>query len=102
MGLSGLNAHRKKYHFIQFGTCPNCNHRSEDPVHYFFKCPLYAAQRAEMITSLRQCIPDIDRYIGRSEKNLTSIILNGTGVEEVDIKIFDIVAVFIRESNRFI
>ncbi len=30
MGLSGLNAHRRKYNFINDNTCPLCNTKAEN------------------------------------------------------------------------
>ena len=38
MGLSALNAHRKKYNFILFNDCPLCGNKPENENHYFFKC----------------------------------------------------------------
>ena len=74
MGLSGLNAHRKQYHFINNSSCPNCNFKIEDTAHYILNCPSYAAQRAEMIVSLQQLLPNVTQEaqsrLRRSQKIL--------------------------------
>ena len=38
MGLSGLNAHQKHYHFIDNSTCLKCHAKKEDPMHYLLQC----------------------------------------------------------------
>jgi hypothetical protein len=42
MGLSVLNWHRFKYHFITDSKCGYCNARREDPAHFLFICPRFA------------------------------------------------------------
>ena len=44
MGLSGLNCHRKKYHFINSGECPKCNFKKEDTIPFLFQWILLACQ----------------------------------------------------------
>ena len=69
MGLSGLNAHRKHYHFIDHSSCPNCHYKIEDTVHYLLRCPSYAAQRAEMLADLTQFIPDLPVLAHSNSRN---------------------------------
>jgi hypothetical protein len=52
MGLSGLNAHRKKYNFIQHNFCPLCGMKNEDPIHFLLLCPYQAAPRAVMMREI--------------------------------------------------
>ena len=44
MGLSGPNAHRRKYNFITESKCPKCNYKNEDVPHYLLQYPAHAAQ----------------------------------------------------------
>ena len=48
MGLSGLNQHRKKYHFIHHSNCAFCNDRVEDAIHFFSSADI-------MLPSVRSC-----------------------------------------------
>ena len=67
MGLSGLNAQRKKVNFIPNGNCHYCGSRSETPVHYFMECPAFAAQRIGLLHNLRS----IDGFIVPTDIELT-------------------------------
>ena len=109
MGLSGLNSHRKRFHFIQNSNCPVCNARNEDNTHYMLVCPTYAAQRMEMTVQLNLLLPHLDTItlfnnIGhkRTRDDLTKTLVYGTEVERDDIVIFGIVANFIQETQRFL
>ena len=104
MGLSGLNSHRKTYHFIEYSTCPNCQHRNENTTHYLLQCPAYAAQRAEMIASLSHIFPNIQQHLDTipKRKQLSNTLLYGTQNEVHDIKTFTIVAKFIEKTERFV
>ena len=105
MGLSGLNAHRKQYHFIKNSSCPNCNHKIEDTAHYILICPSYAAQRAEMIANLQHLLPNViqeaQSRLRKTQKNLTEKLIFGVGKNVKDIQIFEIVAKYIKGTNRF-
>ena len=104
MGLSGLNSHRKKYHFIDHRTCPHCLARNEDCIHFFLICPTYAAQRAEMAASLSLLLPNTRRMFDnmhRDKKKLIEILLFGIKNETLDEQIFQITAKFIKDSERF-
>ena len=106
MGLSGLNSQRKKYHFIPESTCPTCQNRNESPQHFLLECPTYAAHRAEMVTALTNYLPEIHQLTQhqnrRFMRNLTEKLLFGTGTEEIDIKIFEIIAEYIKKTDRFL
>ena len=106
MGLSGLNAHRKKYHFIDFSFCPNCPAKREDPTHYFLQFPAYAAIRAELIVSLSVVLPQARQLSrstsGRDLKELTQLLISGIGNEETDLRIFKCTTEYIKNSGRFL
>ena len=104
MGLSGLNAHRKSYHFIEYSTCDKCNARQEDSKHFLLECPAYAAHRMEMIGLLTDLVPDktLSLRSVSTRKKLCKTLLFGTNVPEKDYKIFDVVADFINKTQRFI
>mgnify|MGYP001545131586 FL=1 len=105
MGLSGLNAYRRQYHFIDFSTCPKCQFKIEDPLHFILDCPSYAAQRAEMLEHLSSMFPNIilDSHsrLRKIRKQVLDILLFGTSVEENDKKIFNYVSLYIKETKRF-
>ena len=106
MGLSGLNAHRKQYHFINFSTCLQCQAKKEDTFHFLMQCPAYAAPRAEMINSLSVIVPNtLALFRGHSRRSLDELLqfmVKGTGVETTDREIFSVVAKFIKSTERFI
>jgi len=105
MGLSGLNAHRKQYNFINFSTCPKCQARKEDVVHYLLQCHAYAAQRTEMVADLSLLVPNVlplfQNASRGSHSELANIMLKGIQDEKLDIKIFVIVSKFIKATERF-
>ena len=79
MGLSGLNAHRRKYNFITHNECPKCGGKPEDEVHFFTKCPNYAIQRAVLVGTITPLITISATPLSRAESViLTSILLNGS------------------------
>ena len=49
MGLSGLNFHTKKYHFITDSSCLKCIARMEDPEHYLLFCPAFRVARVRLL-----------------------------------------------------
>ena len=80
MGLSGLNSHRHRYHFIDHRTCPHCLARNEDSMHFLLNCPAYAAPRAEMAAGLSLLLPNTRRMFDGThgdKKKLTHILLFG-------------------------
>ncbi len=40
-----LNSHRRRYNFINEGSCPFCNYRQVDPAPFFIHCPQWCTQR---------------------------------------------------------
>ncbi len=74
-------------------------------VHYLLECPAYAAHRAEMIDGLLSILPDIQRQLPavsrRARVDLSNTLIYGTGKDEIDYKLFECTAKFIKESNRF-
>ena len=89
MGLSALNAHRKKYTFIPNGICSLCNSKSEDVKHFFLQCPAYAAQRQRLLHDMSSLLPDkmqplLPNPSSRFCKDLIEIILYGTKIYEKD------------------
>ena len=104
MGLSGLNAHRKRYHFIDYSTCPKCHAKKEDSIHYLLQCPAYAVQRAELITSLQQLLPEVlfTNASRRSQIDLVNKIISGINQEGIDLQIFETASQYIKSTERFI
>ena len=106
MGLSGLNAHRKKYHFISDNKCPCCNMKNENEIHFFLTCPSHAAHRGEMLAQLLHAMPQHADILNntankRSQKMLCNILINGTDNYEVDLSVFKIISSFIEKTNIF-
>ena len=107
LGLSALNAQRRKYNFINYSTCPFCQADHEDEIHFFILCTQYAVQRQLMLVQLTQLIPHLyeivnNLHVHKSRKKLVDIILKGTGQEITDVQLFEIVANFISASKRFL
>ena len=102
--MSGLNAHRKKYHFINNSSCPRCNQRLEDSSHYLLVCPSFAAQREAMIAEITRVLPYTQQLFGnptrKKLKTLAEIIINGTREKETDRLIFKTTANFILRTKR--
>ena len=107
MGLSALNAQRKKYHFIPDGTCQSCDARSEDAMHFFLVCPAYTVQRRQLFQELNHNVPQVIQPLNnfsadkKQAKALTNILVIGTGNAASDQSIFKSVQVFIETSQRF-
>ena len=106
MGLSGLNAQRKKYRFIQDGSCPTCGFRSETPLHYFLVCQSYAAQREQLIQDLADIVQPLTLHnfsVNTKEaNNLLHVILYGSG-DEINIKcIYRAIHRYIIDTKRFL
>ena len=105
MGLSALNAHRRKYHFIENSNCPHCPLMKEDTVHYLFKCYRYTAARITMLNSASDILPDTYQHLELNNNNKASelgkILLFGTQNIELDLEIFKIVAQYVEKTGRF-
>ena len=106
MKLSGLNAHRKRHHFINFSTCPKCGAHKEDDIHFLLLCPAYAAHRLNLLAHLRRILPDHGGDLAnletrKTQKKITKILVNGTSNEIRDLEIFELVAKFIENTKRF-
>ena len=109
MGLSGLNAHRKKYNFINFANCPLCGRRPENTEHFFFSCPYLAAPRTVLLGDIRQIfttrLPAIK--LNPTTRNdfheLNSIFLCGSNALSFDenVLLFKAIHMFICTSKRF-
>ncbi len=107
MQLSGLNTHRKKFHFIDYNTCPNCNRPNEDPEHFFLICPAYAVPRGAMFDRLGRLLPSLGVHglamgTGSQRRKIVKILIFGCKKVEIDTKIFNISAKYVEETNRFI
>ena len=105
MGLNNLNSQRKKYHFIKESTCPQCLAKSKNVKHFLLECPVYAAQRTEMITNLSHLVLRV-RHLqgnvgGRNKIHLLEILIKRTGSDKTDLGIFSIVTKFIKDTQRF-
>jgi hypothetical protein len=107
MGLSGLNAQRKKCNFIPNGSCGTCGYKSETPQHYFLFCPTYAAQRQQLLRELTQNVTDIMQPLAnfqnstKSSNDFIQLLLTGTGNREYDTIVFKNVHNYITSTNRF-
>ena len=107
MGLSGLNAQRRKYNFIDSSKCDNCNDKSETPKHYFLFCSAFAAQRRDMLYEMEATIPQtVQPYMQyllnkKMSDNFTNILIYGTKNVDTDSLLFKIVQTFIMKTNRF-
>ena len=106
MGLSGLNAQRHKFHLTDVKICGNCNYRLETDEHFLFFCPAYAAPRQDLLTQLKQILPDKipifdDLKKSKNKKEALNILLFGIKKREVDTKIFSCVSLYIEKTNRF-
>ena len=107
MGLSALNAHRRKYHFIDNAKCPYCHSDKEDTTHFLLKCPRYTAARTTMLNSLTIILPDshqtlLDINNKQKVRELTQTLIIGTQDSNLDTEIFKIVANFVQKTGRFI
>ena len=92
MGCSKLNSHLHfNLHVIPLPQC-QCGFRNEDSLHYFFICPRYIQQRAQLLDTV-SLITDVN----------LDILLNGS-VEcsmQQNRAIFDAVHEFIVNTGRF-
>ncbi len=107
MGLSALNAHRRRYNFINYSNCSYCDHKQENAKHFLLYCPAFAVQRNMMLEDLRervlQSVLPYIQYLENPKLSLpfSKLLLTGTGKCNIDVKLFEIVQNFISQSNRF-
>ena len=112
MGLSALNAQRSNYNLIDFRTC-QCGSPSEDLTHYFFSCPLYAAQRQNLLGELEDIIVNFSTIIavqGESftqnqlTKKVLDLYLYGNPQLDWDnnVNLFRHIQTYIRNTQRFL
>ena len=97
MGLSGLNAHRFNYNFIQSPLCDHCQLGNETTTHYFFWCPVYGVPRAVLMDELR-----LNLNINTNNQSLLlQTILNGTGNAQDDKNLIKYLGEYFLATNRF-
>ncbi len=106
MGLSGLNTQRKKYHFINDSSCPNCGARHESPDHFLLLCPTYHAVRVDMVNELMLKVPQLKlepklQDLHKNKTFLVNCFVKGTENKSLDMLLFSIVASYIEKTNRF-
>lgn len=110
MGLSGLNAHRKNYNFIDHDICPLCAQRPEDTVHFFLKCSSLDIFRNVMMGAISNILTansleyNQQAITRREHEEITTLLLCGSGLLplDVNIEIFTVVHRFISDSKRFV
>ena len=107
MGLSALNAHRKRYNFIPSSSCDFCNYRIENVRHFLLYCPAFAAQRQVMMDEIMgmglESVQALLNYLNtpRLASDLVRVLLRGSGEEQCDEILFKTVQMFISSTNRF-
>ncbi len=104
MGLSALNGHRHRYHFIDSSKCVNCNSPLENPQHYFLDCPLYAAQRQALFANLAN-IPVTFPISPNDKISFTKLLLTGNiNAQNPSVNaelLFKSVRHYIQQTRRF-
>ena len=105
LGLSGLNSHRKRFHFINDSACLHCHCKKEDPTHFLIQCAGHAAHRVDLMGQLG-LLPQCNHLLinlatKKSQKELCKVLLYGIGEKNIDVRIFEIVAAFIEKTKRF-
>jgi hypothetical protein len=105
MGLSGLNAHRKKVNFIQSSECNYCAFKNEDAIHFLFYCPAFAIDRITLLQSLRTItgitLPNLQNCTRQEIVAFLAILLQGKNNIDFDSKIFQYVQNYIGSTKRF-
>ena len=110
MGLSALNAHRKRYNFIQNNKCQHCGQKPEDEVHFLWKCPLFANQRIGLVGNIARItqsanlthfiLPPVTKI---DFKDLTDLLLYRSYdlSDDLNIYVFTAVHEYIVSTKRF-
>ena len=92
IGCSKLNNHLcNNLHVIPSSLC-DCGYEDETPIHFFFTCPLYNQQRAELHNSIIQLTTFSLHTLLYGDNNLT---------HNENKLLFDAVHKFIKDTNRF-
>ena len=90
---SKLNAHLFSLHVAESPACL-CGCINEDSEHFLLYCPLYFDVRQRMIHSLNS-------WIDNQHLNIETLLYGNDNYDFVtNCKVFQIVHVFLRESNR--
>ena len=78
--------------------------KNENEVHFFLSCTSHAAHRQVMFAQLCNTLPQhliTNQNSTKIQKQLCKFLVTGTGKEEVDLNIFNIVTKFIEKTKRF-
>ena len=107
MGLSALNAHRRKVHFIANALCPYCNNRTEDTEHYLLQCQHFTAARTDMLNAVAIILPDQYQHLlqintRKQIQELSKILIFGLNNSEIDLALFKETAIYIGKTARFV
>lgn len=102
LGLSGLNAHRFKYNFINDKSCSLCNFETEDVSHFLFHCPAYAAPRTALMESLSNHLK-LPHNIIQNKSTLESYMIFGSNNLDfvTNLSVFSYVLSYIDATGRF-
>lgn len=105
LGLSGLNAHLFSHGLSESSSCA-CGYRMEDPTHFFFFCPQYAAHRPGLLSALDQSIQQIDTVLNPQMLTTRSklvLLLSGSPhlSYNSNVALFNGVQTFIHKTRRF-
>jgi hypothetical protein len=109
MDLSGLNAQRRYYNFIDHDLCPSCNQGPEDTFDFFLDCPVLAFPRAVMLRDISkifdQNLLNIDVFSkSRNARNkINEVLLYGSDKLSFEKNglVFEAVHAFIGTSQHF-
>jgi hypothetical protein len=92
MGCSGLRKHlHDRIHVVDSPTCA-CGTEDEDPYHFLFVCPIYAAHRITMLETINPIIYPSLRVVLHGEPSLPY---------EANMITFNAVHNFIEQTRRF-
>ena len=109
MGLSGLNAHRNKYNFIESDLCPLCGNHPENATHFLLICPSLAAPRQVMMRDICNVFTSKLTHINfynvnaHTLREISNILLYGSETLPFadNITLFLAVTQYIDVSKRF-
>lgn len=103
LNMSGLNSHLYNVGIKDSNKCNCNNHCVEDPTHFFWKCPQYAAPRNHMIQQLTHAgvIPNIQDMTNPGNEQ-TNTILNGVpaNTDTQNRTLFTIIEQYILSTGR--
>ena len=106
MGLSALNKQRFSYNLTVNKYCNHCINIVEDTQHFFLFCTKYETCRDTLLRKICELIsPNVNPYtvLNVMPDQLISVMLCGSDSldYQMNIRIFDHVFEFIKETNRF-